>query len=103
MWNEECGDVQKMRWGNFVNFSYKQKQDVFRQYKYCYCITKVQNDCYNKTNLKTISIAEMNVNVEHAFTVLKRIFQLANSTQIFILLLFKKSCKSYTVECYTTY
>ena len=46
----------------------------------------------------------MNANVEHAFTVLKRTFQLANSTKIFILLvLFKKSCKSYTSKCYTNY
>ena len=42
-----------------VNFSYKQKQDDFRQYKYCYCITKVQNGLYNlgynKTSPKTIA------------------------------------------------
>ena len=30
-----------------MNFSYKQKQDVFCQYKYCYRITKVQNGLYN--------------------------------------------------------
>ena len=36
----------------------------------------------------------MNANVEHAFTVLKRIFQLANSMKIFILLvLFKNRAK----------
>ena len=40
--------------GNFMNFSYKQKQDVFCQYKYCYCITKVQNGWYTRTNSKTI-------------------------------------------------
>ena len=29
IWNKECGDVIKTHWGNFVNFSYKLKQDVF--------------------------------------------------------------------------
>ena len=43
IWNKECGDVKKTRWGNFVNFSFKQKQDDFHPYKYCYCITKAQN------------------------------------------------------------
>ena len=36
-----------MRWDNFVNFTYKEKQDAFHQYKYCYYITKVQNGLYN--------------------------------------------------------
>ena len=38
-------------------------------------------------------IAEMNANVEHAFTVLKHTSQLANSTKIFgiLLVLFKKT------------
>ena len=43
IWNKKCGYVKKMRWGNFVNFPFTQKQDDFHQYKYCYCITKVQN------------------------------------------------------------
>ena len=33
----------------------------------------------------------MNANVEHAFTVLKRTFHLANSTKIFILLVLSKN------------
>ena len=70
---------KKTRWGNFVNFSYKQKQDVFRQYKHCYCIIKVQNDLYNLGATKQtpkpsrISI-ETNAHVVHAFLVQLRTY-----------------------------
>ena len=84
--------------GNFVNFSYNHKQDVFCQYKYCCRITKVQNDWYNKTKTPKPSriIAEMNAKVEHAFTVL-------NSTKFFILLvLFKNRAKVTLVNAIQT-
>ena len=65
-----------MRWGNFMNFSYKQK--------YCYCITKVQNSLYNlgynKEAPKSLRIStETNAYVVHAFLVQLR----ANGTKIF--------------------
>ena len=43
-----------MCWDNFVNFSYKQKQDVFHQYKYCYRITKVSAKWLVQQNKPTI-------------------------------------------------
>ena len=67
-----------------MNFSYKQKQDDFRQYKYCYCITKVQNGLYNLGTTKQApkpsrTSTETNAQVVHAFLVQLR----ANGTKIF--------------------
>ena len=76
---------RKTRWDNFVNFSYKQKYVVYHKYKYCYCITKVQNGLYNlgynKTIPKTISNKHRNYNahVAHACLVQLR----ANGTKNF--------------------
>ena len=67
---KECSDAKKcIGIANFVNFSYEEKQDVLCQYKYCYCITKVQNGWhnleYNKTSPKIVSnnITEINAHI----------------------------------------
>ena len=65
---------KKTRWGNFVNFSYKQKQDVFRQYKCCYCINKVKMVCTTSGTTKQApnpsrTSTETNAHVVHAFLV----------------------------------
>ena len=79
---------QKARWDNFVNFTYKQTQDVFRTATISLKWKTINTT--KQTQKQSEIIAEMNANVEYAGVY--RIKRVANSAKIFILLvLFKKT------------
>ena len=66
-----------MRWGNFVNFSYE--QIISKTYFANISTATVSPKCKTigttkQTPKSSQTIGEMNANVEHAFTVLKALF-----------------------------
>ena len=73
-------------------FSYTQN-NLFRQYKYCNYITKVQSATKQIPEPSRIITAYL----EYTFTVLNAVFQLANSKKFFMLLVLLKTHTQVTI------